>query len=86
MTHALSLRIPPAELELIDRAAAADQRSRTEFMRAASLSAAQDVLLARKLVHLGPAAFAQFADAMSGPAEVSPKLRHVLARKPPWDE
>lgn len=86
MTFApLSLRMPPAELELIDRAAAVDQRSRTEFMRAASVSAAEEVLLTRKLVRLNPQAFDQFSAAMEGPATVSPELLRVFKRKAPWE-
>ena len=41
MNARVSIRIPAAELEWIDRAAAIDQLSGMEFMRAAALNAAQ---------------------------------------------
>lgn len=86
MTFApLSIRMPPEELELIDRAAAADQRNRTEFMRAACVSAAEKVLLTRMRVQLNPEAFKQFASAMEGPATVSPELLRVFEHKAPWE-
>ncbi|MHB1273758.1 MAG: type II toxin-antitoxin system TacA family antitoxin [Rhodanobacter sp.] len=84
MNLALSIRIPAAELALIDRAAAVDQRSRTEFMRAASISAAEEVLLTRKLVRLNPEAFEQFSAAMDGPAEVSAEMLRAFTREAPW--
>ena len=86
MNSLLSIRIPAAELALIDRAAAIDQCSRTEFIRAASLNAAQEVLLSRKLLHLNARAFDQFAVAMDGPATVSAQMLGVLRRKAPWKE
>lgn len=86
MNSPLSIRIPAAELALIDRAAVIDQRSRTEFMRAASLSAAQEVLLSRKLVYFNAQAFDHFAAAMKGPAVVSPEMLSVFRHKAPWRE
>jgi uncharacterized protein (DUF1778 family) len=85
MNLALSIRMPPAELDLIDRAAAVDQRSRTEFMRAAAVSAAEEVLLTRKLVRMNAEAFDHFAAVMEGPATVSPEMLRVFKRKAPWE-
>jgi uncharacterized protein (DUF1778 family) len=86
MNSPLSIRIPPAELALIDSAAAIDQRSRTEFMRAASLNAAQEVLLSRKLLHLNSQAFDHFTAAMEGPAVVSAEMLDVFRHQAPWTE
>ena len=77
---------PGTELALIDRAAAIDQRSRAEFIRAASLNAAQEVLLDRKLLHLNAQAFDHFAAAMAGPAAVSGQMLGVFRHKAPWKE
>ena len=85
MNLALSIRIPPSELDLIDRAAAVDQRSRTEFMRAAAVKAAEETLLNRRLVRMNAEAFNQFAAAMEGPAAVSPEMLRVFKRKSPWE-
>lgn len=85
MNPALSIRMPAAELDLIDRAAAVDQRSRTEFMRSAAVNAAEEVLLNRRLVRMNTEAFDHFAAAMEGPAIVSQEMLRVFKRKAPWD-
>ena len=74
------------ELALIDRAAAIDQRSRMEFMRAAALNAAQEGLLSRKLLQLNAQAFDRFVAAMEGPAVVSAEMLDFFRHKAPWKE
>ncbi len=75
---------PRTELPLIDCAATINQLSRTEFIRAASLNAARDVLLSRKLLHLNTQAFDHFAAAMEGPAVISAEMLAVFQHKAPW--
>lgn len=48
--HHLSLRLPKADLEMIDRAARLNGRSRTEFIREASLCAAEKLILDRTMI------------------------------------
>ena len=75
-----------AELALNDRAAAIDQRSRNEFMRAAALKSAQEGLLSRKLLHLNAQALDHFVAAMDGPAVVSAEMLDFFRHKAPWKE
>ena len=82
MNSLLSICIPATELAVIDRAAAIDQRSRAEFIRAAALNAAQEVLLDRKPLHLNAQAFDQFAAAMAGPAAVSEPVSFSIFAAP----
>ena len=74
------------EFALIDRAAAIDQRSRMEFMRAAALNEAQEGLLSRKLLQLNAQAFDHFVAAMEGPAVISPEMLSVVPHEAPWAE
>ena len=86
MNSPVSIRIPAAGLELIDRAATIDQRRRTEFMRATSLNAARDVLPSRKLLQSNAQAFGHFAATMKGPAVVWPEMLTIFRSHAPWKE
>lgn len=81
----LSLRLPKADLAVIDRAAQLKGRSRTEFMRDAALRAAEEALLDAGLVRMSGAGFAAFEKALAGePAEV-PELVEIMQRRAPWE-
>ena len=43
--HPLSMRLPEADIAIIDRAASLRGRSRTDFVRDAAVRAAEDVLM-----------------------------------------
>jgi uncharacterized protein (DUF1778 family) len=83
--HPLSLRLPAGDLAVIDRAARLRGRSRTDFMREASVRAAEDILLESALVRMSPAGFAAFAAAIAQPATAVPAMVDVLKRTAPWD-
>lgn len=83
--HPLSMRLPPEDVELIDRAAVVRGRSRTEFVREAAVRAAEDVLLDRALVRMSPAGFSAFAKAIAGKGKPVRALVEVLTRKAPWE-
>ncbi len=53
----LNLRIPAAERNLIDRAAESAGKTRTDFILEAARRAAEDALLDRTLMVVGPEAF-----------------------------
>lgn len=84
--HPLSMRLPEADIALIDRAAGLRGRSRTEFVRDAAVRAAEEVLLDAALVRMSPENFAAFRASIEGPATVVPELVEVLRRRPPWAE
>lgn len=86
MNCPLSIRIPSWELEIIDRAAAVDRRTRTEFMRAASVNAAEEVLLKRERVLMSEEAFEHFSAVMESEPKPSAEMLHVFKRKAPWEE
>ena len=81
---AISLRIEPSTRRLIDEAAAALGKTRTEFMIESARAQAIDVLLDRRLFALAPESFDAFAAALDDPPPPGPKLRALLSRTPAW--
>ncbi|WP_158043874.1 DUF1778 domain-containing protein [Skermanella pratensis] len=84
--YPISMRLPEADLAVIDRAAGLRGRSRTDFVRDAAVSAAEAVILESSLVRLDPEGFEEFVVAISAPGEPVPAMVKVLARKAPWEE
>ncbi len=82
----LSLRLPKADIALIDRAAIMRGRSRTDFMRDAALRAAEEVILEGTLVKMTPAGFRAFADSLSEPPVVVADIVKIMQRKAPWEK
>ncbi len=83
--HPLSMRLPEADLALIDRAAGLRGRSRTEFVRDAAVHAAEDVLMQSALVRMSPEGFAAFTAVLSAPAEPVAPMVEALLRPAPWE-
>jgi uncharacterized protein (DUF1778 family) len=70
---------------LIDRAAEALGKGRTEFMLDAATREAQAVLLDRLFFQLDEAAFRRFSKALDAPPAKNPRLRRLLATQSPWE-
>lgn len=85
-TTPVAMRLPKADLEIIDRAASVRSRSRTEFVREAAVQAAEAVLLENLPVRLNRAAFAHFEAAISGRPTAVPQLVKLLKRRAPWEK
>ena len=83
--HPISMRLPEADITMIDRAARLCGRSRTDFVRDAALRAAEDVLMEDRLIRMSPEGFAEFVSAASGPATPVPKMIELARRPAPWD-
>ncbi|MGE3993787.1 DUF1778 domain-containing protein [Pseudorhodoplanes sp.] len=81
----INLRLHAQARELIDRAAAALGKSRTEFMVEAARREAESVLLDRCYFTLDEKAFAAFAAALDRPPADNPRLRRLLRTPAPWD-
>jgi uncharacterized protein (DUF1778 family) len=82
----INLRTSEAQCALIDRAAEASGKDRTEFMLEAATREARSVLLDRCFFQLTDNAFRRFADALDAPPAANPRLRKLLARRAPWEE
>ena len=81
----LSLRLAEADLAIIDRAAALQGRSRTQFMRDSAVKAAEDALMENALIKFSAKDFAEFIAALDRPAAASAKMVEVLQRAAPLE-
>lgn len=80
----LNLRIPAAERNLIDRAAVSAGKTRTDFILEAARRAAEETLLDRALMVVGPAAYNEFIKRLDQPAQSNARLRRTMQAKAPW--
>jgi uncharacterized protein (DUF1778 family) len=83
--HPLSMRLPEADIAIIDRAASLRGRSRTDFVRDAAVRAAEDVMMETMPVRMSPAGFRAFMAALSGPATAVPEITKLFGRPAPWE-
>ena len=83
--HPLSMRLPDADLAIIDRAAQLRGRSRTEFMRDAAVRAAEDAIMETTLIRVSPEAFEAFVAALDAPGKPVPAMAEMLKRPAPWE-
>lgn len=83
--HPLSMRLPEADIAIIDRAAALRGRSRTDFVRDAAVRAAEDVLMETLPIRMSLAGFKAFMAALSGPAASVPEMLELFQRAAPWE-
>jgi uncharacterized protein (DUF1778 family) len=84
--HPLSMRLPEADIAIIDRAAGLRGRSRTDFVREAAVRAAEEIVMEASLIRMSPAGFKAFLAALSGPAKPVPEMVEVLKRPSPWEK
>lgn len=83
--HPLSMRLPDADIAMIDRAADLLGRSRTDFVREAAVRAAEEVLMENGLIRMSPAGFNTFLKVLSEPAAPVPEMVELLKRAAPWE-
>jgi len=81
----INLRADEPRRTLIDRAAEAAGKNRSEFMLDAATREATRVLLDRRFFQLDVRTFKRFAAALDAPPADNPRLRTRLATKAPWD-
>ena len=82
--YPLSMRMPEADVAMIDRAASLRGRSRTDFMREATVQAAEHVLIENTLVRMSEDSFAAFMNAVAAPALPVSQMVEMFSRKAPW--
>lgn len=81
----INLRASQTQRSLIDQAADALGKSRSDFMLEASCREAESVLLDRRYFALDAGAFEAFTTALDAPPTANPRLRRLLSGKAPWD-
>ncbi len=83
--QAINIRTSREQRDLIDQAARAVGKSRSDFMIEAASRAAENVLLDRVFFRLEPEAFDRFTAMLDEPPGPSDGLREVLQRRAPWE-
>lgn len=81
----LSMRLPEADITMIDRAANLRGRSRTDFVRDAAVREAENVIMEAMPIRMSADGFAAFMDAISQPGRPVPEMLDVLKRRAPWE-
>src|SRR5947208_2385566 len=83
--YPISMRLPEADIALIDRAAGLRGRSRTDFVRDAAVRAAEDVLMENRLIRMSAEGFSEFMAALATPAAPVPEMVELAKRPAPWE-
>lgn len=81
----LNLRIKPEVRGLIDRAAKARGKNRTDFILDAARSAAEDALLDRALLTVDESVHAEFVARLDSAPATNPRLQKTLQTPAPWE-
>ena len=84
-TTTVNLRVPQGTRDLIDAAAAAVGKSRTEFVLDVAREHAVDVLLDQRIFLLDDAQFEAFNAVLTKPPRASSQLKRLFASKAPWE-
>jgi uncharacterized protein (DUF1778 family) len=80
----LNIRIQAEQRGLIDRAAKARGKNRTDFILDAACRAAEDALLDRALIAVSPKAYAEFLARLEAPPKPNERLRRTMRTPTPW--
>ncbi|MDF2867675.1 MAG: hypothetical protein K0S11_1145 [Gammaproteobacteria bacterium] len=82
----LNIRIKPEERSLIDRAAKARGKNRTDFILDAARLAAEEALLDQVFITTNPQAYAEFLNKLEMPPYPNERLRRTMQTLAPWDK
>jgi len=82
----LNIRIKPEERGLIDRAARARGKNRTDFILDAARLAAEEALLDQAIIAVSPEMYAEFIARLDMPPRPNKRLRKTMQTPAPWDD
>lgn len=82
----INLRVSRVQKSLIDRAAHALGRNRSDFMLETACREAESVLLDRRYFTLPEEEFRRFTAILDKPPGSNPRLARLLKTKAPWDK
>ncbi|HAT6805137.1 TPA: DUF1778 domain-containing protein [Citrobacter freundii] len=82
----LNLRIKPAERDLIDRAAKARGKNRTDFVLEAARAAAEEALIEQRIIMADPDAYLAFLARLDQPPALNDALRKTMQTPAPWEQ
>lgn len=81
----INIRVAPDQRDLIDRAAQAVGKSRTEFILDVATREAEHALLDQRLFLLDETQWDAFTAALDAPPQANAALRHLLTTPAPWE-
>lgn len=81
----INMRAPRQLRDLIDKAAAAIGKTRTEFMLDSARRSAEEVLLDQRLFNLSDEKYEAFMRILDRPSPPTRALRNLLNEKSKWD-
>jgi uncharacterized protein (DUF1778 family) len=81
----LNIRILPQERNLIDQAARARCKNRTDFILDAARQAAEETLLDRAMISVSPQAYQDFLERLNAPPQPNERLLAAMRAPVPWD-
>jgi uncharacterized protein (DUF1778 family) len=81
----INLRVSRGQKTLIDRAARALGRNRSDFMLETACREAESVLLDRRYFALPDEEFKRFTAMLDKPPASNPRLARLLRTRAPWD-
>jgi len=84
--YPIAMRLPAADVAMIDRAASLRGRSRTDFVREAAVRAAEEVVMEQGLIRMSSEGFADFMKVLSHPAAPVPEMVQLAKRPAPWEQ
>lgn len=84
-TKPINLRVRDDIRALIDQAARAQGRSRSDFMIEAARRAAEDAILDQTVIGVSREAYDRFAAALDAPVETNDRLRKTMRTPAPWE-
>lgn len=82
----LNLRIKPAERDLIDRAAKARGKNRTDFVLEAARAAAEEALIEQRIIMADPDAYQEFIARLDQDPSPNAALRKTMQTLAPWEQ
>ncbi|WP_410013546.1 DUF1778 domain-containing protein [Sodalis sp. C49] len=82
----LNLRIKPAECDLIDRAAKAKGKNRTNFVLEAAHAAAEEALIEQRIIMADPDAYQEFLARQDQAPAPNAALRKTMQTPAPWQQ
>lgn len=82
----INIRARYSQRELIDRAAAIQNKNRTDFILEASCREAENVLLDQRLFLLNEQQFAEFDAALQQQFSDNRHIQQLLSGKAPWEK
>ncbi len=83
--RSINIRISDAQLNLIDRAASLERRSRSDFVLDVATRAAEDVIFERNVFSMPAADWDEYLATIASPPAPTPELLKLLREPSPWD-